>query len=84
MNMKIQLLHDPEGNIRGVFARAGKRDGFLRPHDSDRLVTEIDIPKLKMKLTPKTQVQFVEALDRLLAGSKVVSGRLVQQKTGNR
>jgi hypothetical protein len=82
--MKIQILHDAAGNIRGLFApTAGKRKGFLVPQGLDRIVTEVEIPEIDVELTQENQSRVIEALDKAIAGCTLVSGRLVRQKKGN-
>jgi hypothetical protein len=78
--MNIQFLHDSAGNIRGVFAPADKRKGQLRPQGDDRIVTEIDVPELAMKVTQKNHNQLVRAVNQLITDCKVISGRLVPQE----
>jgi hypothetical protein len=79
-NMKVQILHDSAGNIRGIFApTSGERKGTLLPQGPDGIVTEIDIPEIDLELTPETQEQVVELLDQRISRSKVVSGRLTRE-----
>ena len=79
--MRVQVLHDSAGNIRGVLVpTSGERRGTLLPQRPDRIVTEIDVSEIDIELTPDNQEQVVELLDRhIVAGSKVVSGRLVRE-----
>jgi hypothetical protein len=82
--MKIQVIHDAKGNIFGVLASPpGERRSFILPQGIDRSVTEVDIPEINLDITQKNQDQVVQALDKVITGSRLVSGHLVRAKQGN-
>jgi hypothetical protein len=80
--MKVQVLHDSDGNIHAYFAPAAtssKRRGQLIPNGPDRVVTEIDIPQITLEPSIENQDKVVESLERVFMDVKLVSGRLVHQ-----
>jgi hypothetical protein len=79
--MKIQILHDSVGNICGVFAPPpGKRKGQMFARSLGHTVTEVDVPEIAIEATRENQEKVVEALDRVVRNSKIVSGRLVRSE----